>query len=150
MVYLQRKFSIPYAFFYGHYAWGREVQSPLTAITRLFQAPPGGWWQGLMQGAIDHHNWIDFFFFVLFLVLGIVLLAKKRWSEGAFILLSILIPLSTGMLLSMRRIVWVLFPAFVLLAQAGENKWVDRTLIVWFTLGLALFTALFANGYWMV
>jgi len=44
---------------------------------------------------------------------------------------------------------WVLFPAFVLLAIWGENKWVDRTVTLVSLMGLALFTALFANWYWV-
>jgi hypothetical protein len=44
---------------------------------------------------------------------------------------------------------WALFPAFILMARWGERLWVDRLLTVLFLVGLALYTALFANGYWV-
>jgi hypothetical protein len=44
---------------------------------------------------------------------------------------------------------WVLFPAFILLARWGERPWVDKLITVVSLIGLAIFTALFANGYWV-
>lgn len=54
-----------------------------------------------------------------------------------------------GELLSQRRYMWILFPAFILLARWGEHSWVDRGIITISLLGLALFTAMFANWYWV-
>ena len=51
--------------------------------------------------------------------------------------------------MSQRRYMWVLFPAFILLARWGERPWLDRLITVSFLLGLGLFTALFANWYWV-
>ena len=52
--------------------------------------------------------------------------------------------------MSQRRYMWVLFPAFILLARWGERVWVDRLVTASsLMLGLGLFTALFANGYWV-
>jgi hypothetical protein len=51
--------------------------------------------------------------------------------------------------MSQRRYMWVLFPAFVLLGVWGERPWLDRTLTLVSVLALGLFTALFANGYWV-
>ncbi|MCB8986068.1 MAG: hypothetical protein H6659_19720, partial [Ardenticatenaceae bacterium] len=65
------------------------------------------------------------------------------------VLLGVLIPLNSGLLMSLRRYVWVLFPAFILLAEWGERPWVDKVITTFSLLGLALFTALFANGYWV-
>lgn len=92
---------------------------------------------------------MDFLFVMAFLMMGIVLLCQKRWSEGLFVTLGALIPLFSGLLMSQRRYMWVLFPVFILLARWGEHTWVDRLLTVLFLVGLALFTALFANGYWV-
>jgi hypothetical protein len=44
---------------------------------------------------------------------------------------------------------WVLFPVYALLAQWGRREWLDRLVTVLFLAGLALFTALFAGGYWV-
>ncbi|MCA9870169.1 MAG: hypothetical protein KC487_07290, partial [Anaerolineae bacterium] len=80
---------------------------------------------------------------------GIVLLAQERWSDGLFVTLGALIPLSSGLLMSQRRYMWVLFPAFILLARWGHHPWVDRAITFGFVLGLAVFTALFASWYWV-
>ena len=84
-----------------------------------------------------------------FLTLGCVLLSQKRWSEAVFVLLGALLPLSSGLLMSQRRYMWVLFPVYPLLARWGERPWLDRALLVLFSIGLGLFTLLFANGYWV-
>ena len=59
------------------------------------------------------------------------------------------VALRSGLLMSQRRYVWVLFPAFILLAQWGDRPWVDRLVTTFSLLLLGLFTALFANGYWV-
>jgi hypothetical protein len=46
--------------------------------------------------------------------------------------------------MSQRRYVWILFPAFILLAIWGEKPWVDKTITVISLTGLALFTVLLA------
>jgi hypothetical protein len=51
--------------------------------------------------------------------------------------------------MSQRRYMWVLFPAFILLACWGKRPWLDRLITAASLLGLALFTALFDNGYWV-
>ena len=70
-------------------------------------------------------------------------------GEAAFVLLGVLITLNSGLLMSMCRYVWVLFPAFILLAQWGRCPAIDKMITTFSLLGLALFTALFANGYWI-
>jgi hypothetical protein len=81
--------------------------------------------------------------------MGLVLLYQRRWSESIFVLLGVLIPLNSGLLMSQRRYMWVLFPAFILLARWGKHQWVDRAITILFISGLALYTALFANWYWV-
>ena len=85
----------------------------------------------------------------VFLILGLVLLAKGRYAEAAFVLLGVVIPFSSGLLMSQRRYMWVLFPAFILLAEWGEHPWVDKVVTAVSLPLLALFTALYANGYWV-
>jgi Gpi18-like mannosyltransferase len=149
MAYLWQTFGNPLAFSHASAAWGRSPGSPLMMLAELFTTPAGGWGMGLSSGLIHVDNWMDFLFVASFFIMGIVLLVQKRWSEGMFVTLGALIPLFSGLLMSQRRYMWVLFPAFVLLARWGESTWVDRLLTVLFLTGLALFTALFANGYWV-
>jgi hypothetical protein len=149
MFYLQRTFGDPLAFAHASAAWERVPRSPLTTIVELLQRPAEGWGTALLAGRLPIDNWIDLGSVLLFLGLGIVLLLKRRWSEGVLVTLGTLMPLSSGLLMSQRRYVWVLFPAFILLAHWGERSWVDRAITMLSLLGLGLFTALFANWYWV-
>jgi hypothetical protein len=149
MGYLQAAFGDPLAFIRGSAAWGREPGSPLAMIANLFSAPEGGWAAALASGGIHLDNWTDFLFVLVFVILGIVLLVKREWAEGTFVLLGALIPLSSGLWMSQRRYMWVLFPAFILLARWGDRPWVDRTVTAVSLALLGYLTALFANGYWV-
>jgi hypothetical protein len=149
MLYLQRLFGDPLAFLHGAQAWGRGPQAPWLMIAELLQRPAGGWGRAILAGNLHVDNWIDFGAVLLFLILGSALLVKRRWSEAAFVLVGTLLPLSSGLLMSQRRYVWVLFPAFILLAQWGERPWLDKTITALFLVGLALFTTLFVNAYWV-
>ncbi|MBP8002133.1 MAG: hypothetical protein KA314_30300 [Chloroflexi bacterium] len=131
-------------------AWGRTPQSPFTTIAVLFQTPAQGWNQALLAGQLPLNDYIDMGFVLLFLGLATLLLYRGRWGEGLFVLAGVIVPFSSGLLMSQRRYMWILFPVFVLLAQWGEKyPWLDRLITTLSLIGLALFTALFANGYWV-
>jgi hypothetical protein len=149
MLYLGRAFGDPLAFAHASAAWGRTPRSPLATLGELLQRPAEGWGSALLAGRLPLDNWIDLLFVGLFLGLGLVLLTQRRWSEGVFVTLGTLAPFSSGLLMSQRRYVWVLFPAFILLARWGERPWADRLITTLSLLGLGLFTALFANWYWV-
>ncbi|MBK8905258.1 MAG: hypothetical protein IPM53_29015 [Anaerolineaceae bacterium] len=149
MAYLWYVFNDALAFAHASAAWGRVPQSPFITVADLLQRPSGGWLQAFTTGQIHFDNWIDFTFVTIFLMLGMVLLAKRRYAEAAFVLLGVVIPFSSGLLMSQRRYMWVLFPAFILLAEWGEHPWVDKVVTAVSLSLLALFTALYANGYWV-
>jgi hypothetical protein len=147
--YLWRAFGDPLAFSTASAAWARSPQSPLALVLEAVKTPAEGWWSAFLAGRIHIDNWIDLTAVMAFLALGMVLLIQRRWGESAFVLLGTFIPLSSGLLMSQRRYVWVLFPAFILLARWGGRPWVDRLITTLSLIGLTLFTALFANGYWV-
>ncbi|MBK9053076.1 MAG: hypothetical protein IPL78_19850 [Chloroflexi bacterium] len=150
MFYLQRAFGDPLIFAHASAeAWGRTPQSPLDAISWLFTRPAQGWSAAFFSGQLPLNDWLDFGFVLLFLVFALILLYRRRWGEGLFVLAGVIIPFSSGLLMSQRRYMWVLFPVFILLARWGENPWVDRLITTFSLMGLALFTALFVNGYWV-
>lgn len=149
MLYLNRLFGDPLAFLHASAAWERTPRSPLALIQEMLQPPAEGWGTALLAGHLHVNNWIDLLVVFAFLGFGIILLTQRRWSESVFVLLGTVIPFSSGLLMSQRRYMWILFPAFILLARWGEYPWVDRAITTIFLLGLALFTALFANGYWV-
>ena len=140
MVYLRQTFGDPLAFVHASAAWARVPQPVPQLINELLHASGG-------PNVLN--DWIDLLAVAAFLVLGIVLLTEERWSEGLFVVLGALIPLSSGLLMSQRRYMWILFPAFILLARWGHRPWADRTITFVFILGLAISTVLFANWYWV-
>jgi Gpi18-like mannosyltransferase len=149
MAYLKQQFGDPLAFLHASAAWERQPQSPWVTILEVFQAPAEGWRAALAAGRLPLDNMMDLLFVFVFIILGCALLWQRRWSEGAFVLLGSLIPLSTALLMSQRRYMWILFPVFILLARWGEHPWVDRLVTTLSLLGLGLFTAMFANWYWV-
>jgi hypothetical protein len=149
MIYLELNFGDALAFLHASAAWGRQPQSPLATILEMLRTPGEGWLSALSAGRLPMDNWIDLLFVVLFIIFGALLLKHRRWSEGVFVLLGTLIPLSTALLMSQRRYVWVLFPAFILLARWGERTGLDRLITALSLLLLGVFTAMFANWYWV-
>lgn len=149
MWYLARQFGDGLAFLHASDAWGRTPASLLTTLADMLARPPQGWLRALGDGALPLDNWLDLSYVIFFFILGVILLAQKKWSEGIFVVLGVIIPFSSGLLMSQRRYVWVLFPAFILLARWGKNIWVDRIIFVVSLLLLGLFTAMFGNWYWV-
>jgi hypothetical protein len=150
MAYLQRAFGNPLAFASATAAWDRVPRPLPELVGQLLRTPAGGWLQAIASGAFPWNDWIDLLAVALFLALGTVLLAQNRWGEGLFVVLGALIPLYSGLLMSQRRYMWVLFPVFILLARWSEGRpWLERIITLLFAAGLALSVALFANGYWV-
>ena len=149
MLFLGTQFGDPLGFVTGSAAWGRVAQSPLMTIQALLVPPAGGWHSAFLSGQLPLNDWLDLLFVLLFSAIGITLLAQRRWGEGLFVWSGVMLAFSSGLLMSQRRYVWVLFPAFVLLARWGDNLWVDRIITFCSLIGLGLFTALFVNGHWV-
>lgn len=148
-LYCWKTFGNPFAFATAASAWGRVPKPPFATMVEVVQAPPEGWFPGLLAGSIHVDNWIDLIAVLAFLLLGCALLALGRWGEGLFIVLGVSLSFGSGLLMSQRRYMWVLFPVFILLGVWGERPWLDRTVTLLSAFGLALCTALFANGYWV-
>jgi hypothetical protein len=75
--------------------------------------------------------------------------SRLRPTFSAYMVLSILVPMSTSSLMSMPRFALVLFPMFVILALWGGRSWVNTTIVAFSLPLLGLFTVLFANWYWV-
>jgi hypothetical protein len=149
MIYLAGKFGDALAFLHASNAWERTPANLLKVLAELLARPSQGWLSALSAGALPLDNWLDLSFVIFFVVLSIVLLVQKRWSEGIFVALGALLSFSSGLLMSQRRYMWVLFPIFILLGRWGRYPWVDRIIMVVSLLLLGLFTAMFANWYWV-
>ncbi len=89
----------------------------------------------------------DLAFVALGLFGGILVAKKIRFSYGLYVLAAVLIPLSTGTLMSIGRYLLVLFPLY-LLAGSVKNSLLRQALLFISTLFLAWYTILFVNHYW--
>lgn len=149
MAYLAWRFGDALAFVNASSAWGRRPSSPAALLDGLRIEPAGGWLAALASGALPTSDLIDLGFVILFFALGLWCLRRRWWTEATLVLSGVLMAASSGLLMSQGRYLWVLFPAFVPLAMAGRWAWFDRLYTAVSLALLALFTALFANGYWV-
>jgi Gpi18-like mannosyltransferase len=90
---------------------------------------------------------IDALFLVFALASSIFILKRLRTSYGIYILISILIPLSTGTFMSIGRFTLVLFPIYIL-AGSIKNKFLQMSLVLLSILLFSVNITLFVNNYW--
>jgi uncharacterized membrane protein YccC len=85
---------------------------------------------------------------VLLCFVCIYILARRReWAFALYTLISIILPLSSGMLQSLERYTMGFFPIFIALGIAAKSEHSDQTIRVIFVSLLAIMTALYAAGY---
>lgn len=76
---------------------------------------------------------------------GIVLLQRREWALGSYVLISLIVPMSSGPLLqSLARYAMVTFPVCFVLAAAGHSPRVDQVIRSLFIGLLCLMSALLA------
>jgi len=92
---------------------------------------------------------LELFFTALMIFVLIAGVRRVRISYTVYMLLSILVPMSTGSLMSMQRFALVLFPMFALLALWGSRPAVNTAYVSFSLPLLGLFTVLFAAWYWV-
>jgi hypothetical protein len=76
-----------------------------------------------------------------------VLIKRREWALALFTLLAVIMPLSSLSLQGVDRYVMLIFPVFMVLAQAGRYPKLDQTIRTIFIALLALMTALFAARF---
>ncbi|MBK8028346.1 MAG: hypothetical protein IPK17_02320 [Chloroflexi bacterium] len=141
MVFLWRTFGDPLAFNTTQSAWGRQMLGPVAIVLRDL----GGLLrQNFLTGEIWYHVLLDLgaFFAVLFTTWAIW--RRMGAGYGIYVLLAILIPMSSGSG-SLTRYVLVIFPFFMMLAHWGRHTVLDRALLVGFSVFLGIFTTIFVN-----
>ncbi|MDP9330983.1 MAG: hypothetical protein M3P11_10140 [Actinomycetota bacterium] len=140
-LYWQVRFGDFWAALHAQQNWGRTLSSPITTVRwALSYADPGT------------YQLVDV------LVVAIVLLAvvagarMLRASYLVYAIASLLVPLcywaSFRPLLSMPRLVVVVFPAFWVLARATERRWLPEPLVTGtFAAGYGILLVLFVNWW---
>ena len=133
------------------------LQKIYTGNTFAFLTAQRNWGRNFGHFNPDHVYWatsagvantILDIIFVAALLLGVIYIYKKLdFGYALFAILTILVPLSTGSMLSIGRFGMILFPLAMGLAKS-DNKWLKQGYVVVSLLLLAFYTIQFVNGYW--
>ncbi len=82
-------------------------------------------------------------------IIGSLIVARRwRWSYGVFGVLCIMLPLISGSTVSFSRYALAAFPVPLMLARNEHSGLLQQSYTLSATLLLALYTALFVQGYW--
>ncbi|KPJ72557.1 hypothetical protein AMJ48_03110 [Parcubacteria bacterium DG_74_1] len=90
---------------------------------------------------------LDGFFVIFALAMAYFVFKKLRISYGLYMLITIIIALSTGTLMSIGRYILDLFPMYILLASI-KNQYLKQAWVFASILFLAMYVILFVNNYW--
>lgn len=126
-----------------HFSW--PWQTIAGAFTQALQTP--------FEYQPENQSWTYLAALMFALVVGVLALRWLRGSYSIYLWTGILFPLFSATprnpLLSYPRFLIVLFPAFIVLALIGRNRYANQ-LITWLSiLLLALYTIRFVNWYWV-
>jgi hypothetical protein len=122
MAYLYSITGNAFAFAAIEPAWGRRLQFFLLTL-----------WEYLHEPLELSYKWnFKFFNFVIALlafVCGCVLVKRRQWALGLYVIGCVILPLSSGTLQSMARYMMVVFPIFFVLGEAGRSAVVDKCIL---------------------
>ena len=76
-----------------------------------------------------------------------ILIRRREWTLALYTAMSIILPLSSGILQSLDRHTAAFFPVFMALAIVGKSSTLDQTIRFIFVILLGIMTALFAANY---
>ncbi len=126
----------PGLFFRVQEAWHRGA-SPLAGAWRFVSLP----FDRLVQGqAFDHPTLLlDYASFLLFAAIAVFQCRRRRFSDAAWTVGALLIPVATGISASLSRYVLVIYPAYYALAELFQNR--PRLRLAWWIGSAALLLA---------
>jgi len=144
MAYLWVLNGDPLRFSHVQTHWGRHVAPPWIAISNSL-------WKMMHAHAPQTvaNEVLELAFTALMLVVLVAGLRRLRLSYIVYMVCSILIPMSTGSLMSMQRFALVLFPMFALFGLWGSRPTFSNAYVAFSLPLLGLFTVLFADWYWV-
>jgi hypothetical protein len=76
-----------------------------------------------------------------------ILVRRREWAFALYTLMSIILPLSSGVMQSFERYTMGFFPVFIALGIAVQSEKLDQTIRFVFVFLLGIMTTLFAAGY---
>jgi hypothetical protein len=122
------------AFVHIQSVWGRHFDNPLKTLVN-----------GIFGGAERLGSIVAAWFTVFTLASLAIFYQRIRLSYMLFCLISLFLPLSTG-LMSMPRYTVALFPVFILFAQLGKNKKADIAFTIIFSVLQGCFMIFWSIG----
>lgn len=115
------------------------------------------WWGRSFELNKDHFqtlthpatvNLITDSLFVIFAVVTMYVAFRRiRASYGLYMLVTLIVALSTGTFMSIGRYILVLFPMYIVIAST-KNQYIHKAYSFASILFLAMYTMLFVTGYW--
>ena len=144
MLILKLTVGDPLAFSKVQAAWGRHLKFPLVTLwdegrKLSFAVPRNAKNMDILGGQVVS---------VLFLIVPLFLIGKVDVSLILYSLLLVLIPLSTGRVLSIPRFAAPIFPAFFALAYRVKSRRFEQLFITACALLLGFYTMQYFNQYW--
>jgi hypothetical protein len=150
-------FLIPFGIFvYMLYSWYLSGNAlAFSDAVKHWGRKPAFFLTGLFNYAIHPHqvlepwnpNLLNFASAILCFVAIYILIRRREWTLAFYASISIVLPLSSGILQSLDRYTLVFFPVFMALAIAARTERLDQTIRFVFVILLGIMTALFAANY---
>lgn len=134
ILYQYLQFGEPVAFLKSQMEWGRNF----TVNTEHLK---------LISSASFANLATDLIFFAVSLISGIMLIKYVRVSYGLYVLVTMLVAVASGTLMSVSRFSLILFPIFIAIASVKSKHFKFGWQLVSLLL-LASYTTLFVNNYW--
>jgi Gpi18-like mannosyltransferase len=135
MIFLHSITGNPLAFAGVESAWGRQPQFFVQTLFEYLSHP-------LNISYKWNFKLLNFAAALLALVCSAVLMKRRQWSLGFYVLVATMLPLFSGTLQSMARYVMVLFPIFFVLGGVGATSKYDRVITTVFLVLLGIMTLL--------
>jgi hypothetical protein len=114
-------------------------------------------WVISMGVRFKHLDWkrdpsfaLDYGAAVLFVVIGVYQLRRKRWADAAWTGASVVLPMTTGLSGGMPRFLMVVYPVYFALAEGSRGR--PRVRLLWWVVSGALLLAAaarFVNWHWV-
>lgn len=142
---LYLKMGEPLAFLASHSLWSRESMLPHQTLLRAFGQVD---WT-LPRNMVNTIRAMDLLSVLPFLVLPAFLIRRADPALPIFAWLMVLVPLTSGSVQSLMRCEAVIFPAFLVLADWGRNRDVDRALLYGMGLFQGLLVLHFGNWFFV-
>jgi Gpi18-like mannosyltransferase len=145
MIMLKVQVGDPLAFSKFQAGWGRHFVFPLfTPFIELYKV---NW--SFPRDEVNMQKFVESITSIFFLLIAIMMIIKRYnpvlWM---IVLFGVLMPLSTGKVMSMVRFTAVLFPAFYYVSDICEDRRVERFIVFLFTFFLAIYNLRFMNWFW--